>query len=53
MNGASIFETKKDNPSVKMSRNIEELEKKPGRKNEVLSELMEDHIALKRSLGES
>lgn len=51
--GSSIFEKKKDSPSAKMARRIEELEKKLGRKNEVLSELMEEHIVLKKSLGES
>ena len=44
---------KKDNPSVRMSRKMEEFEKKLGRKNEVLSELMEEHIAIKKSIGES
>jgi hypothetical protein len=29
------------------------LEEKLARKNEVLSELMEEHVALKKSLGES
>ncbi len=31
---------------------VEALEKKLGRKNEVLSELMEEHVALKKKLGE-
>ena len=34
------------------SRKIEALEKKLQTKNEVLSELMEEHIKLKRNLGE-
>ena len=31
---------------------IEQLEEKVAKKNEVLGDLMEDHIALKKSLGE-
>lgn len=53
MEGVSIFEKKKDGPSGKMVKRIEELENKLCRKNEVLSELMEEHIALKKNLGES
>jgi len=33
-------------------RRIEELEKKLHKKNDVLAELMEEHVALKKSLGE-
>jgi transposase-like protein len=38
---------------LKLEKKIEKLEEKLARKNEVLSELMEDHVALKKSLGES
>ncbi|MBU0700295.1 transposase [bacterium] len=52
-NAASVFEDKKDKPSVLIMKKVAELENKLVRKNEVLSELMEEHIALKKSLGES
>lgn len=42
-----------DKEAVKWKKRISELEEKLTRKNEVLSELMEEHIALKKSLGES
>ncbi len=53
MDGASVFEKSKEKPGVQMSRKIAQLEDKLQRKNEVLSELMEEHIVLKKSLGES
>ena len=37
----------------KLERRIEKLGEKLTKKNEVLSELMEDHVALKKSLGDS
>lgn len=48
-NGAAAFAK---NNSRKESRRILELEKKLQNKNEVVSELMEAHIKLKKSLGE-
>ncbi len=48
-NGAVAFE--KSN-TRKETRRISELEKKLQNKNEVVSELMEAHIKLKKSLGE-
>ena len=39
--------------SSKLEKKIEKLERKLVNKNEVLSELMEEHVALKKSLGES
>jgi transposase-like protein len=39
--------------SSKLDRKIAALEQKLSKKNEVLSELMEEHVALKKSLGES
>jgi transposase len=47
-NGAAAFEK---NNSRKESRRILELEKKLQNKNEVVSELMEAHIKLKKVLG--
>lgn len=51
-NGASAFDAKpKSNGSVEKER-IAFLEQKIQRKDEVLAELMEEHVALKKSLGE-
>jgi transposase-like protein len=51
-NGALAFQNQKDSKSSKLERKVNALEEKLGKKNEVLSELMEEHIALKKSLGE-
>jgi len=50
-NGASAFE--KNNTSQKKAekKRIEQLEAKLQTKNEVLSELMEEHVQLKKDLG--
>lgn len=51
-NGNSAFEQKsKSNVSAEKAR-IAALEEKIRRKDEVLAELMEEHVALKKSLGE-
>lgn len=52
-NAASVFENKKEKQGIQIVRKVASLEAKLVRKNEVLSELMEEHIALKKSLGES
>lgn len=52
-NAASVFENKKDKMSILLAKKVAELENKLVRKNEVLSELMEEHIVLKKTLGES
>ena len=54
-NGAAAFEhvpngSKKQ--EAKQQRRIEKLEEKLQTKNEVLAELMEEHVILKKSLGE-
>jgi hypothetical protein len=36
-----------------LEKKVAELEQKITRKNEVLSELMEEHVCLKKSLGET
>ncbi len=41
-----------DSKSSKVEKKIAKLEQKLVNKNEVLSELMEEHVALKKSLGE-
>ncbi len=53
MDGASVFEKSNEKPGVQMTRRLTQLEEKLQRKNEVLSELMEEHIILKKSLGGS
>jgi transposase len=50
-NGASAFQTKaQSNPQPQQER-IQYLEKKIQTKDEVLAELMAEHVALKKSLG--
>jgi len=51
-NGASAF-ARSDRPQKRVEEvRIQQLEAKLTRKNEVLSELMEEHIKLKKELGE-
>jgi transposase len=52
-NGASAFASRSNGrPKPGQERKIASLEAKLRRKDEVLSELMEEHVALKKSLGE-
>lgn len=51
-NGALAFERVNGRKQDGLERRNEELEEKLRRKNEVLSELMEEHVQLKKSLGE-
>jgi transposase len=51
-NGARAFRKEGDRESQRDKQRIAALETKVGKKNEVLSELMEEHVALKKSLGE-
>ena len=51
-NGAVAFQTKGHTDRQAEQERIERLEKKIQRKDEVLAELMEEHVALKKSLGE-
>ena len=51
-NGAAAFE-KPERAAETEQRRIAALEKKLQTKNDVLAELMEEHVALKKSLGES
>lgn len=50
-NGASAFIKKESTCKQKEQKLIEHLEDKLRRKHEVLSELMEEHIKLKKELG--
>jgi transposase-like protein len=51
-NGAAAFQTKARTDHQAEQERIEYLEKKVQRKDEVLAELMAEHIALKKDLGE-
>ncbi len=51
-NGAAAFQTKNRNSRQPEQERIERLQKKIQTKDEVLAELMAEHIALKKSLGE-
>lgn len=54
-NGAAAFnktERKNSNEVSQLEEKVSKLEEKLLRKNEVLSELMEEHIKLKKELGE-
>jgi transposase len=51
-NGAEAFRKKPDGKVRKLEEKVSVLEGKLTKKNEVLSELMEEHVALKKSLGE-
>jgi transposase-like protein len=51
-NGAAAFDKPKSLQEKKKEKRIQALEKKLQTKNEVLSELMEEHVKLKKNLGE-
>jgi transposase-like protein len=52
-NGAAVFESRSNGRGRPAEeRKMAALEAKLRRKDEVLSELMEEHVALKKSLGE-
>ena len=51
-NGASAFERLGKSKEDESAKKVAALEAKVQRKNEVLSELMEEHVALKKELGE-
>lgn len=50
--GSSVFTTSTRTPSSSHEQKIAQLESKLARKNEVLSELMEEHVRLKKEIGE-
>jgi transposase-like protein len=52
-NGAAVFQPKGRTNHPAEQQRIEYLENKIQRKDEVLAELMEEHLALKKSLGDS
>ena len=51
-NGAAAFERSNGSPQTTLQRTIAALREKLQRKNEVVAELMEEHIQLKKELGE-
>jgi transposase-like protein len=51
-NGAAAFEKARGQQKNADQKRIEQLEAKLRTKNEVLSELMEEHVQLKKDLGE-
>ena len=51
-NGAEAFRKRPDGKVKRLEKKVSVLEEKLSKKNEVLSELMEEHVALKKSLGE-
>jgi len=51
--GAAAFKKDRGREKARLEKKIAELEEKVAKKNEVLGELMEAHIELKKSLGEA
>jgi transposase-like protein len=51
--GASAFEPKQNRVEKQLEQKVASLEAKLSQKHEVLSELLEEHVLLKKSLGES
>jgi transposase len=51
-NGAAAFEQVRSAPEKHQERTIAALRDKIQRKNEVVAELMEEHVKLKKELGE-
>jgi transposase-like protein len=52
-NGVKAFEADEKREGSKLRNEVDRLKEKLQRKDSVLSELMEEHIALKKSLGET
>lgn len=52
-NGTRAFEKEKVSHTKRLERKISILKDKLNKKNEVLSELMEEHVNLKKTLGEA
>lgn len=52
-NGVKAFESDERREEARLRSRVETLEEKLQRKDSVLSELMEEHLALKKNLGEA
>ena len=50
--GHLAFQHDKDAGAIKLEKKVSKLEQKLTQKNEVLSELMEEHLKLKKNFGE-
>jgi len=51
-NGAKAFDNRKDTEKMRLKKKVGTLEAKLSKKHEVLSELMEEYVSLKKNLGE-
>lgn len=51
-NGKSAFERKSDAYTRSLERKKAQLEEKIAQKDEIIAEIMEDHVKLKKTLGE-
>ena len=51
--GAAVFARRADSPSVQLTRQVAHLEEKLTQKNEVLAELIQEHLRLKKALGDA
>ena len=51
--GAMVFEARQEPPVRQAEQRVQTLQAKLARKDEVIAELMEDHVRLKKSLGEA
>ena len=51
-NGGVVFERRTEGPARQLTRQVSNLEEKLNTKNEVLAELMEEHLRLKKELGD-
>ena len=49
--GAVVFERQRDTEKNRLKRQVERLEGKVRKKDEVLGELMEEYVTLKKELG--
>jgi len=49
--GAVVFEQRRDTEKDRLKRQVERLEGKVRKKDEVLGELMEEYVTLKKELG--
>ena len=52
-NGAAAFERRPDGRERKLEEKVEHLQAKLAQKDSVMAELLEEHVALKKSLGEA
>ena len=52
-NGATAFDRQNNGETRRLQEKISELQSKLAHKDEVIAEIMESHVALKKNLGES